>query len=85
MAKNGSEKKGTEKVESRRAQIIKLVQQGKWTVDKLAERLSKLNNTWEVKKNKQAITGTLADLKKRGWTVEKGTDGVIKVEATAAK
>ncbi len=85
MAKNGSEKKSTEKVESRRAQIIKLVQQDKWTVEKLADKLTKLNSTWEVKKNKQAITGTLADLKKKGWTVEKGADGVIKVEATAAK
>lgn len=85
MAKNGSEKKSVEKVESRRAQIIKLVQQGKWTVEKLAERLTKLNSEWEVKKNKQAITGTLADLKKKGWTVEKGADGVIKVETAAAK
>jgi len=86
MAKtNASEKKSTEKAESRRSQIIKLVQQDKWTVEKLAEHLNKLNSGWEVKKNKAAIAGTLGDLKKRDWTVEKGVDGVIKVEAVAAK
>ena len=85
MAKNVSDKKSVEKVESRRSQIIKLVQQNKWTAEKLAERLSKLNSEWETQKNKAAITGTLADLKKKGWTVEKGSGGVIKVEVVAAK
>ncbi len=84
MSKNASEKKSTAKVESRRSQIIKLVQQNKWTAEKLAERLTKLNSGWEAQKNKAAITGTLADLRKKGWTVEKGSDGVIKVEVVAA-
>ena len=85
MAKNASEKKSVEKVESRRSQIIKLVQQNKWTAEKLAERLNKLNSGWEAQKNKAAITGTLADLKKKGWVVDKDADGVIKVEVVAAK
>ena len=72
MAKNVSEKKSAVKVESRRSQIIKLVQQNKWTAEKLAERLSKLNSEWEAPKNKAAITGTLADLRKKGWVVGKG-------------
>ena len=84
MAKNASEKKSVEKVESRRSQIIKLVQQGKWTTEKLAEKLQKLNSDWETTKNKTAISGTLADLKKKGWMVDKEADGVIKVEVVAA-
>jgi hypothetical protein len=85
MAKNASEKKSTEGQVSRRSQIIKLVSENKWTVEKLADKLSKLNADWEVKKNKQAIAGTLGDLRRRGFKVEKGADGVIKVEAVAAK
>jgi hypothetical protein len=33
---------------------------------------------------KAAMTETTADLKEDGWTVEKGVDGVIKIETVAA-
>jgi len=65
---------------SRRAKIVELVRENKWTVQKLAEELVKTNKKWSVKKNKAAITGTLADLKKRGWGVSKKADGVIEVK-----
>lgn len=65
-----------------RAKIIELVQQNKWTVEKLAEQLQKVKSDWAVQKNKAAITGALADLKKKGWQVSKGDSGVISVKAT---
>jgi hypothetical protein len=71
---------GKKKV-SRRGKIIELVQQNKWTAEKLAEQLHKVNSEWAVQKNKAAITGTLADLKKKGWTVNKSDAGVISVTA----
>lgn len=69
---------GKQKV-SRRGKIIELAQQNKWTVEKLAEQLHKVNSEWAVQKNKAAITGTLADVKKKGWTVSKNDAGVITV------
>ena len=65
---------------SRRGKIIKLVQENKWTISKLADELNKQNKKWLVNKNRAAITGTLADLKKRGWGVIIGVDGVIQVK-----
>ena len=78
---NGNGKKVAEKKVSRRGKIIELVQQNKWTTEKLAEHLHKINSEWDVKKNKAAITGTLADVKKKGWSVNKSDTGVIQVSA----
>jgi len=72
--------KTAQKEGSRRAKIIKLVQENKWTVQKLAEELVKTNKKWSAEKNSAAITGTLADLKKQGWSVSKKADGVIEVK-----
>jgi hypothetical protein len=63
--KKEQEKKTTKKVVSRRGKIIDLVQENKWTIKKLAEALGKLNKKWTAEKNRAAITGTLADLKKK--------------------
>ena len=81
MAKTTGKQNGNGKKVSRRAKIIELVQQNKWTAEKLAEHLNKVNSDWDVKKNKAAITGTLADVKKKGWTVSKSDAGVIQVSA----
>ena len=78
---NGKEKKPEAKEMSRRGKIIELVQQNKWTVGKLAEHLEKTNKAWSASKNKAAISGTLADMKKKGWTVDKNDAGVISVTA----
>jgi hypothetical protein len=78
---NGNGKGTAEKKVSRRAKIIELAQQNKWTAEKLAEQLHKVNAEWIVAKNKAAITGTLADLKKKGWEVSKADGGVISVKA----
>ena len=53
---NGNGKGTVEKKVSRRAKIIELAQQNKWTTDKLAEQLHKVNSEWIVLKNKAAIT-----------------------------
>ena len=73
-------KKDAKKQVSRRGKIIDSVQENKWTIQKLAEELSKQNKKWQVDKNRAAITGTLADLKKKGWGVSIGIDGVIQVK-----
>ena len=78
--KKEQEKKTVKQVVSRRGKIIELVQQNKWTIKKLAEELNKHNKKWQVDKNRAAITGTLADLKKMGWGVRIGVDGVIQVK-----
>jgi hypothetical protein len=79
--KQNGKGKAAEKKVSRRAKIIELAQQNKWTADKLAEQLHKINNEWAVQKNKAAITGTLADVKKKGWTVGKDDVGVISLSS----
>lgn len=79
--KKSNDRKSVEKKLSRRGKIIELVQQNKWTVEKLAEQLHKINGDWAVQKNKAAITGTLADVKKKGWAVSKTDAGVISVTA----
>ena len=66
---------------SRRGKIIDLVQENKWTIQKLAEELNKQNKKWQVNKNRAAITGTLADLKKMDWGVSIGVDGVIQIKS----
>ena len=76
MAKKDQDKKVT-----RRGKIIELVQQNKWTPGKLAEHLHKINGEWLVAKNKPAIYGTLADMKKKGWVVSRNDKGIISVTA----
>ena len=78
--KKEQEKKTVKKAISRRGKIIELVQENKWSIQKLAEELNRQNKKWLVNKNKAAITGTLADLKKKGWGVSIKTDGVIQVK-----
>lgn len=73
-------KKPAKTTVSRRGKIIELVQDNKWTIQKLAEELNRQNKKWQVKKNRSAITGTLADLKKMGWGVSIGVDGVIQTK-----
>ncbi len=46
----------------------------------MADELSKFNKKWTAEKNRAAITGTLADLKKKGWGVSIKADGVIQVK-----
>jgi hypothetical protein len=77
--KKEQDKKTFAKV-SRRGKIVELVQENKWTIQKLAEELNKHNKKWQVDKNRAAVTGTLADLKKKGWGVSIGVDGVIEVK-----
>jgi hypothetical protein len=79
--KKSNDKKSAEKKVSRCGKIIELVQQNKWTTEKLAEHLHKINDEWSVQKNKAAITGTLANVKKKGWAVSKSDAGVISVTA----
>jgi hypothetical protein len=74
-------KKEKDKTVTRRAKIIELVQQNKWTLGKLAEHLHKLDSEWLVAKNKPAIYGTLAALKKKGWVVSRNDEGIISVTA----
>ena len=78
---NGNGKGTVEKKVSRRAKIIEMAQQNKWTKEKLAEQLHKVNSEWIVEKNKAAITGTLADLRKKGWEVRNADSGAISVKA----
>ena len=78
--KKDQEKKTAKKSVSRRGKIIDLVKGNKWTIPKLAEELNKHNKKWQMEKNRAAITGTLADLKKKGWGVSIKTDGVIQVK-----
>ncbi len=74
-------KKDKDKTATRRGKIIELLQQNKWTLGKLAEHLHKTNSEWLVAKNKPAIYGTLADLKKKGWVVNRSDKGIISVTA----
>ena len=78
--KKEQNKNTVKKAVSRRGKIIDLVQENKWTIQKLAEDLNKHNKKWQVDKNRAAITGTLADLKKKGWGVSIKADGVIQVK-----
>ena len=78
--KKDQEKKTAKKAVSRRGKIIDLVQENKWSIQKLAEELNKHNKKWQMDKNRAAITGTLADLKKKGWGVSIGVGGVIQVK-----
>ena len=71
-----STKKKNNKAVSRRGTIIQLAQKGGWTVPDLAKKLSQMNKDWEEKKNKAAIRGTLADLRKsKKWNVETDKQG----------
>lgn len=74
------DKKTAKKAVSRRGRIVELVQENKWSIQKLAEELNKHNKKWQVDKNRAAITGTLADLKKKGWGVSITADGLIQVK-----
>jgi hypothetical protein len=74
-------KKDKDKTVTRRGKIIELLKQNKWTLGKLAEHLQKTNSEWLVAKNKPAIYGTLADMKKKGWVVSRSDKGIISVTA----
>ena len=74
-------KKDKDKTATRRGKIMELVQQNRWTLWKLAEHLHKTNSEWLVAKNKPAIYGTLADMKKKGWVVSRSDKGIISVAA----
>ena len=78
--KKEKNKKVAKKQVSRRGNIIGLVRENRWNISKLAEELNKQNKKWQINKNKAAITGTLANLKKKGWGVSIGVDGVIQVK-----
>jgi len=76
------EQKKPEKV-SRRGTILTLFkQQGTWTIPALAKKLEEMNKDWPLTKNKAAIRGTLADLKKKGnWAIKSDKEGHISVAA----
>jgi len=78
--KKEKDKRSVKKAVSRRGKIVELVQENKWTIQKLSEELNKHNKKWTAEKNRAAITGTLADLKKKDWGVSIKTDGVIQVK-----
>ena len=60
---------------SRRGTIIEEVQFGIWDSGTLAEALNIVNSGWPVAKNKSAVAGTLADMRKnKGWTVRHSDD-----------
>ena len=68
---------------SRRGTIITLFkQQGTWTISDLAKKLEEMNKAWPAAKNKAAIKGTLADLKKNNsWAVKVDKAGLVSVSA----
>lgn len=63
------------------------VQEGTWTKETLAAKLQEANKEWTVAKNKTAISGTLADLRKKQlkWTVSENDKGVINVKEKQAQ
>jgi hypothetical protein len=77
-----STKKKNDKTVSRRGTIIQLAQKGGWTVPNLAKKLSQMNKDWDEGKNKAAIRGTLADLRKsKKWIVETDKEGKFSLSA----
>ncbi len=71
---------GNGKPGSRRGKIIEMVQEGMWDTKSLAEALHAINPEWPVDKNKAAISGTLADMRKNhGWIAKTNDDGRIEI------
>lgn len=65
---------------SRRGKIIELVQENIWDTATLAEWLTLVNPEWPTGKNKSAISGTLADMRKnQGWVAKTTDEGRIVV------
>lgn len=66
-----------QKLTSRRALIIKYVQEGIWDTASLAEYLTNFGYT-DIKANKKAVAGTLYDMQKnKGWDIRHSDDGRI--------
>lgn len=71
----------TPQANSRRGTIIKLVVENIWDTDTLAKHLNELNPKWPVAKNKGAIAGTLADMRKnKAWVTDIDKKGRITVK-----
>ena len=68
--------KVTSRAGSRRSLIVEAIQEGIWDTATLAEMLHNKNEEWPIQKNKVAVSGTIADLRKnKGWKIvtdEKG-------------
>jgi hypothetical protein len=62
---------------SRRGTIIRCLREGIWDRETLAKHLNELNpEEWPIERNKAAITGTIADLRRnKGAKIETGDDG----------
>ena len=62
---------------SRRGTIIKCLKEGIWDRETLAKHLHEMNpKEWPIERNKAAITGTIADLRRnKGAKIETGDDG----------
>lgn len=78
-----SPQKRVRKTVSRRGRIIAEIKTGIWCGSSLAEALNLENPKWDTNKNKSAIIGTCADLRKQGWkiNIDKGKEkGRIIVE-----
>ena len=74
------EAKGNGVPGSRRGKIIEMVQENVWDTKTLAEALNVINPEWPVDKNKAAISGTLADMRKNaGWIAKTDDKGRIEV------
>ncbi len=73
-------KAGNGREGSRRGKIIEMVQEQIWDTKTLAEALNAINPEWPVDKNKAAISGTLADMRKNhGWIAKTDDNGKIEV------
>jgi len=63
---------------SRRSIIIDAIKEGIWDTTTLAEMLNNRNEDWPLKKNKVAVSGTIADLRKnKGWKITTDDKGRI--------
>jgi hypothetical protein len=70
--------KVTSRPGSRRSAIIDAIQEGVWDTITLAEMLYMKNENWLIKKNKVAVSGTIADLRKnKGWDIKVDNKGRI--------
>ena len=55
---------------SRRSIIVECLKEGIWDTETMAEMLHFTNPEWPINKNKVAVSGTIADLRKnRGWKI----------------
>jgi len=68
----------TSRVGSRRSIIVESIKEGIWDTETLGEMLHMKNNTWPINKNKVAVSGTIADLRKnKGWEIKVDDKGRI--------